>query len=247
MPTRSDTDLMALFNQAYRDASVANNPGTLAQNRPTVDQMSVRDRLWDSMNFTYGQQRRASDQSFTNAISQQDRQALARGMQRSSYNAATQANMRNQQIQAQNDIWAQQIADYERQLYQIDRDEIADQQWERQFAENVRQFNVLHPQPAEGAGGGSGGGATSRRRSSGRGGGGNGGGNGAGDTGANDTAANLSLQDLVASLLNGNGNGTVGYTGGTPTSRYANRVSGNDAGDVAVGSNSTTRRTRYTR
>lgn len=227
MATRSDTDLMALFNQAYRDASVANNPGTLAQNRPTVDQMSVRDRLWDSMNFTYGQQRRASDQSYANAISQQDRQALARGMQRSSYNAATQANMRNQQIQAQNDIYAQQIADYERQLYQIDRDEIADQQWERQFAENVRQFNVLHPQPAEGAGGGGGGGATSSRRGSGRSGRG---GNGAGDTGAIDTSANQTLQDLVGSLLNGNG--TVGYTGGTTATRYANQQYGNEGGAI---------------
>lgn len=222
MPTRSDTDLMALFNQAYRDASVANNPGTLAQNRPTVDQMSVRDRLWDSMNFTYGQQRRASDQNYANAISQQDRQALARGMQRSSYNAATQANMRNQQIQAQNDIWAQQIADYERQLYQIDRDEIADQQWERQFAENVRQFDVLHPQPT-GGGGGGGGSTTSSRRSSRR------SGSGAGDTGATDTSDNQGLQELADSLL---GSGAVGYTGGTTATRYANQQYGNEGGVI---------------
>lgn len=160
-----DNDLQTLWNQAYPSASAADNPGTLASGQSDVDKMTVRDRLWDSMNYTYGQQRRASDQAYANAISQQDRQALSHGMQRSSYNAATQANMRNQQVQAGNNIYAQQIADYEKQLYQIERDQVADQQWQTQFDESVRQFNILHPQVTGGGGGG--GGSVKRSRGSG--------------------------------------------------------------------------------
>lgn len=168
--SRSNNDLQSLYNQAYANASASSNPGTLAKSQSDVDSMTVRDRYWDSLNYSYGQQRAASDQSYDNAISQQDRQALARGMQRSSYNAATQANLQSKKVQAQNDIYASQIADYEKQLYQIERDEVSDAQWQAEFDENVRQFNIENNVPMDddssGGGGGWGGSGSSSSSSS---------------------------------------------------------------------------------
>lgn len=106
---------------------------TMARNRDDVDNMEVRDRLWDSMNFTYGQKREASDKAFAQAYSQAERSALKRGMQRSSYGQQTLANLDKQKVDAQNSIYDAQIADYESRLYQIEQDELAQQQWQAQF------------------------------------------------------------------------------------------------------------------
>ena len=106
---------------------------TMARNRDDVDNMEVRDRLWDSMNFTYGQKREASDKAFAQAYSQAERSALKRGMQRSSYGQQTLANLDKQKVDAQNSIYDAQIADYESRLYQIEQDELAQQQWQANF------------------------------------------------------------------------------------------------------------------
>ena len=119
---------------------MANN--TTARNRQDVDSMDVRDRLWDSLNYSYGVKRENSDKSFDQAYSQADRQALSRGMQRSSYNNQTLANIANQKVEAQNAIYNEQIADYENRLYQIERDEEADRQWQASFDEGVRQYDT---------------------------------------------------------------------------------------------------------
>jgi hypothetical protein len=114
---------------------------TAARTKDDVDNMTARDRLWDSLNYSYGKKRENSDEQFRQAYSQADRQMLSRGMQRSSYGAQTLANIDKQRVDAQNDIYDNQIADYENRLYQLERDEKADDQWERQFAEGQRQYN----------------------------------------------------------------------------------------------------------
>ena len=114
---------------------------TEAQTKEDVDLMEKKQRLWDSLSYSYGKQLEQSDASYNKAISQQDRALLGRGMQRSSYGMQTLGSLQNQKVKAQNDIGYAQIADYENRLYQLERDDVADKQWERSFAENQRQFN----------------------------------------------------------------------------------------------------------
>lgn len=118
-----------------------NYASTEAKSKEDVDLMDKKQRLWDSLTYSYDKQKEQSDRSFNKAISQQDRALLGRGMQRSSYGMQTLGNLRQGQINAQNDIESAKIADYENRVYQLERDEIADDQWERQFAEGKRQFD----------------------------------------------------------------------------------------------------------
>lgn len=109
---------------------------TTARTRQDVEGMTRQDRLWDSLNHAYGQQRESSDKAFDRAYSQADRQALSRGMQRSSYNAQNLANINQQKIEAQNNIWDNQIADYENRLGALESEEAEAERWERQFEAN---------------------------------------------------------------------------------------------------------------
>lgn len=165
-PTRligKDDDVTALYNKQYPNASQA-TPNTYAQSKDQIDQMSLRDRLWDAFNFIYGQQRRASVEQSLNQISQKARNDLSRGMQRSSYGAATEANMRNKMVEAQNDIYSQQLAAYEQALLNVEQQEREQENWQKEFDENVRQFNIIHG-IGTGGGGGSGGSGGSSSRS----------------------------------------------------------------------------------
>lgn len=114
---------------------------TTARNQQDVNNMSARERLWDSLNYSYGKKREDSDKSFAKAYSQAVNQGIRTGMQRSSYGAQTLANINKQKIDAQNDIYDAQIADYENRMYQIERDEKADEQWDKEYQEKLRQFN----------------------------------------------------------------------------------------------------------
>lgn len=109
---------------------------TVAQNKQDVENMTRKDRLWDSLNHAYGQQREDSNRSYDQAISQADRRALSRGMQRSSYNNAVLSNLSNQKIKAQENSWNNQIADYENRLGALESEEAEADRWERQFAAN---------------------------------------------------------------------------------------------------------------
>lgn len=114
---------------------------TTARNQQDVNNMSARDRLWDSLNYSYGKKREESDKSFAKAYSQAVNQGIRTGMQRSSYGAQTLANINKQQIDAQNDIYDSLIADYENRVYQLERDELEDAWKQKQFDENQRQYN----------------------------------------------------------------------------------------------------------
>ena len=106
---------------------------TVARTKQDVDQMDKKERLWDSLNHAYGLQRESSDKQYDAAISQADRQMLSRGMQRSSYGAQVLGNLGNQKVKAQNDIWNNQIADYENRLAQQEQQDAEAERWEKQF------------------------------------------------------------------------------------------------------------------
>lgn len=219
-----------------------------------VNNQDARTRLWQSLNYSYGQQRKQSDEQYAKAQAQSWQQALARGMQRSSYASAVAANLAKQGIDANNNIYAAQIADYQNRLgqleqqekeddrwerqfaadredsawnkefqtgqfeYQKSRDAVGDQQWQKQFDEDTRRWNLnydLQNAAASGASGGSGGG------------GGNGGANGAGLDGLNGLTG-LSDQDLFnATLANAFVKGTQNAVSGakaTAIQNYQNQI-----------------------
>lgn len=112
-----------------------------ATSQEDVNGQDSKTRLWQSLNYTYGRQREQSDKQYADAVSQTDRQAQARGMGRSSYNNQTLANLRQKGIEANNDIYAAQIADYQNRLTELESKE-AEEAWkQKQFDEQVRQFN----------------------------------------------------------------------------------------------------------
>ena len=117
----------------YKESEIM---ATVAQTKQDVENMTRKDRLWDSLNHAYGQQREDSNRSYDQAISQADRRALSRGMQRSSYNSQVLGNLNNQKIKAQENSWNNQIADYENRLGQLESEEAEADRWEREFAAN---------------------------------------------------------------------------------------------------------------
>lgn len=98
---------------------------TVARTKQDVDSMDVKQRLWDSMQNSYGVKKENTEQAYDKAISQADRQALSRGMQRSSYNNQVLGNLNNQRAKALGDIDSEMIADYENRLQQIEEAEAA--------------------------------------------------------------------------------------------------------------------------
>ena len=115
---------------------------TTAKTRQDVDNMTRADRLYDSLNYTYGKKGEMLEQQYDKAFSQADRQALGRGMQRSSYNNQVLANINKQKIDALNDNQSAFIADYENRLGDIEEKEWEQNFQEKQFAENQRQFDT---------------------------------------------------------------------------------------------------------
>ena len=114
---------------------------TTAKTRQEVDNMSKADRLWDSLSYSYGRKGDMLNKEYDRAYSQADRQALSRGMQRSTYNNQTLANVNENRINALNDNQSALIADYENRLGQLEEQEWQQDFQERQFAKNQRQYN----------------------------------------------------------------------------------------------------------
>lgn len=106
---------------------------TTARTKTDVEQQDRRQRLWDSLDYSYGKKRQDSDESFARSYSQADRQMLGRGMQRSSYGAQTLANINKQANDARQDIYDAQIADYQARLTEIEDKEQEDARWQQQF------------------------------------------------------------------------------------------------------------------
>lgn len=112
---------------------------TTAQNKKDVDSMNVRDRLYDSLSYTYGKRGEDIEKQYNKLTSQTNNSLLSRGMQRSSYGAQTAANIGKQMVDALGQNASDLIADYENRLYQVERDEKADQKWEAEFGETQKQ------------------------------------------------------------------------------------------------------------
>ena len=109
--------------------------------KQAMDNASARDRMWAALDYSYGKQAEQSDASYDKAVSDVNNALLKRGMQRSSYGQQIAAGLLNQKAEARNDLGKAMIADYGNRLYQIERDEKADEQWQMGFDEGVRQFN----------------------------------------------------------------------------------------------------------
>lgn len=114
---------------------------TQARTQQDVLDMDKANRLWDSMNYTYGVARQDLEKQYDRAFSQQDNAALKRGMQRSSYNNQTLANLRQAGLDAQQKNWNEQIADYENRLIDQENTDWTHAFQERSFDEGVRQYN----------------------------------------------------------------------------------------------------------
>ena len=128
-----------------------------AASQANVNAQDARTRLWQSLDNSYAQQTKQSNESYDRAIAQQDQAFMNRGMQRSSYAGQTLANMQKQKIEAQNQIASNQIADYQSRLNALEQQELENQRYERQFeyqqerdkiadAFNERQFQAQQDQ-----------------------------------------------------------------------------------------------------
>lgn len=142
----ADNAKKVLTDEFAKQAGVDPTNQPQATTQADVDAQDARTRLWQSMNYTYGKQLDNSNKSYDQAYSQADRQALSRGMQRSSYNAQTLANINQQKINAQNDIAAAQIADYQNRLGQIEQQEQEQANWEKEFGLKQQQLDLSEKQ-----------------------------------------------------------------------------------------------------
>ena len=106
-----------------------------------VNGQDARTRTWQSLNYMYGKQQKQSEEQYAQAQAQSLRNALARGMQRSSYAIATAANIAQKGIEASNDIYAAKIADYQNRIGQIEQQELENEWREKEFNEKVRQYD----------------------------------------------------------------------------------------------------------
>lgn len=121
------------LTEAYED-DFTQNPQ--AKSQADVEAQDTKTRLWQSLQQSYDQQRKQSNESYDQAIAQTDRSMIGRGMQRSSYLGQTLANMQAKKVEAENQITGDQIADFQNRLNTLEQQEKEDERWERQFQAN---------------------------------------------------------------------------------------------------------------
>ena len=112
-----------------------------AMTQADVENQDSRTRIWQSLNNSYNNAIEESNKSYDQNYSAADRAALGRGMQRSSYNMQTLANINTAKAQAADRLRQNLIADYQNQLNTLEQQEYERDFNERQFAENQRQYN----------------------------------------------------------------------------------------------------------
>lgn len=127
--------------------------------RDQIEQMSKRERLRYEADQQVANQIEESDLGFAKSYSQLNNQFLRNGTQRSSYKSASLGNLLTEQEKARNRIreqgnvlYSQNLRELEKEEqeqanwqqtfdYQKERDIIADQQWQQNYNEQLRQFN----------------------------------------------------------------------------------------------------------
>jgi len=98
-----------------------------------IDAQNKRQRLWDELSFAYSQKADTLKKEYAKTYSQAGLNALAKGMQRSSYNAQTLANIDTQKVEALNANEGEKMAAYSSGLREIDAEEAKMRQWQQQF------------------------------------------------------------------------------------------------------------------
>lgn len=129
---RTSDQLKAQAEADY--GSYYNNLKTAARIAQERDDLALAQQA-AALDTTYNKVREASAKDYRRAYSQADRQMLSRGMQRSSYGAQTLANIAQEGVEAQGDIWDQQAAA---------ENNIAAQRAQRegQLADLLRQYDI---------------------------------------------------------------------------------------------------------
>jgi hypothetical protein len=112
-----------------------------AETYKDVEGQSARQRLEDFFKYQEDKQVNQSNAGFDKGMSETERGLVQRGMQRSSYGRQVVGNLARQKVLAANDIRQALLSDYGNRLYQIERDETADRQWQMQFDESRRQLD----------------------------------------------------------------------------------------------------------
>lgn len=102
---RNDDELQRIAQQQYQ--SYYDQLRTAAQQKADRETLALQNQR-AGIQASYDKQREASDKAYRQAYSQADRQLLGRGMQRSSYGAQILANLSQQGVEANQNIWDQQ-------------------------------------------------------------------------------------------------------------------------------------------
>lgn len=117
--------------KTYDDLDYTNQPQATTQQ--DVNNQDSRTRLWQSLGYGYNNQKKNTRESYNQAITQQDNALLNRGMQRSSYGMQSLANLRNKAVEAEKDIDAAWIADYQNRIGELEQQEKEDERWQQEF------------------------------------------------------------------------------------------------------------------
>lgn len=121
------------FAAARNDANMDPTAQAQATTKEEVEAQDSRTRLWQSLQNSYNQQIEKSEADYTQAKESANRQALSRGMQRSSYALDTLASLDDKSAKATRDILSAQIADYQNRLGELEQREQQQANWQAEF------------------------------------------------------------------------------------------------------------------
>lgn len=127
-------------------AAAANTAAQTGSGTSSLDE--AKQRLLDSLDYTYGRKQELSNQSYDRNISQADNAMLSRGMQRSSYSQQVLANMMKQKTEAAGDIESEKIAAYNTGVNQLEQQEREQQNWEKNYALQQESFQFQKDEAA---------------------------------------------------------------------------------------------------
>lgn len=128
---------MATTKKKTDDLDYTNQPQAVTQE--DVNNQDSRTRLWQSLTHAYNKQKENTRQAYEQAFSDQSNELLNRGMQRSSYGMQSLANLRNKGVEAEKDIDAAQIADYQNRIAEIEQQENEEAWRQKEFDYKVSQ------------------------------------------------------------------------------------------------------------
>ena len=123
----------------------------MAFERKTNDEiakMNRRERLKYDTDLQLAENLEDSDKGFAQTYSQADRTMLAKGLQRSSYGAASLGNVLKQREEARNKLRTDASALYAQGLTQIEQEEAEQARWQREYELQQEQLRLQQEQQA---------------------------------------------------------------------------------------------------